>query len=223
MDNNGKFLSSTYCDKTITSIIEEAINGKFQLTFIDRDTGAERILSRGDLSAIRDKGFSKKAEVEIEPPASRLIGGNSDWSMPRREIISYGRRQNVGFSDLRASGSTFELLKKIFGGGDKGLVIDNLEFHIDSLTPQQVQERKLKIQAQSLEQRAESIKQRGFDIYKELGKKYPRMQFTKEDVAQFIRREEKSIYESLNQEVPPVASYLKHTRKPQKIAERSTS
>jgi hypothetical protein len=49
VSNNGKFLSSLYRDETLTLIIEEAINGKFQLMFIDRNKGVECVLSRGDL------------------------------------------------------------------------------------------------------------------------------------------------------------------------------
>ncbi|MBA3661028.1 MAG: hypothetical protein H0W64_04850 [Gammaproteobacteria bacterium] len=121
MSNDAKFLSSLYRDETITSIIEEAINGKFQLTFIDRDKDIERVLSRGDLSAIRDKGFSKKAEVEIEAPSSRLIAGN-DWLVARREIVSFGRRQNVGYSDLRADEKNLSLIEQSVGCENKHLM-----------------------------------------------------------------------------------------------------
>ena len=75
----------------------------------------------------------------------------------------------------------------------------------------------------SLEQRADAIKQRGFKIYAELKNRYPKVKFTKEDVAQFIQCEEKPICESLKKDVPELASYTKHTRKPVKSAERSTS
>lgn len=121
MSNNGKFLSSLYRNETLTLIIEEAINRKFELTFIDRDKNIERVLSKGDLSAFRDKGFSKKAEVEIEAPSSRLIAGN-DWLLARREIVSFGCRQMVGYSDLRADEKNLSLIEQSIGGADKHLM-----------------------------------------------------------------------------------------------------
>lgn len=216
MNQVGRFLSSLYRDETITAIIEEAINGSYQITFIVRDTGQERVLSRGDLSAIRDKGFDKKAEIEIEAPSSQMIGHV-------RQTVSFGRRQDVGYCNLRANEVTLEQIKKQFGHGDKGLKIDSLEFHIAALTPKEIEDRKQEITLYSLEQRAELIKQRGFRIYAELKKKYPKVIFNKEDVAEFIRQEEKPIYEALKKDVPPVISYIKHARKPAKSAERSTS
>jgi hypothetical protein len=121
VSNNGKFLSSLYRNETLTLIIEEAINRKFELTFIDRDKDIERVLSRSDLSAIRDKGFSKKAEVEIEAPSSRLIAGN-DWLLARREIVSFGCRQMVGYSDLRADEKNLSLIEQSIGSADKHLI-----------------------------------------------------------------------------------------------------
>lgn len=222
MNYNGKFLSSTYRNETITAIVEEAINGKFQITFIVDGTGEDRILSKSNLAAIRDKGFDKKsAEIETEAASSRLIGGG--WAGQVRQTESFGRSQNVGYANLRVSEAVLEQIKKVFGNGDKGMLIDNLEFHIAPLTLEEIEERKLEIKTQSLEQRAEVIKQRGFRIYAELKKKYPKVKFTKEDVAQFVQSEEKPICESLKKDVPELASYTKHIRKPAKSAERSTS
>jgi hypothetical protein len=219
VSDNGKFLNSIYRDETITSIIEEAINGKFELTFIERCTGQEQKLLKKDLAAIRGIGVGRKVEIETEAPASRLVGGG--WAGQRREILSFGRRQKVGYADLRVNEIFLEQIRRVFGNADKGIVIDSLAFHIAPLASKEIEERKLEIKTQSLEQRAELIKKRGFEIYEELKKKYPKLKFTKEAVAQFIQSEEKTIYESLNQEVPPIASYLKHTRKLAKSAERS--
>lgn len=222
MSNNGKFLSSIYCDETITAIIEEAINGKFQITFIVDGTDEDRTLSKSNLAAIREKGLNKKsAEIETEAPSSRLIGGGLTGQV--RQTLSFGRRQNVGYINLQVSETMLEQIKKMFGNGDKGVLIGNLEFHVTPLTLKEIEERKHEIQTQSLEQRAGVIKQRGFKIYSELRKKYPKVKFSKQEVAQFIQSEEKSIYESLKEDVPPIASYLKHTRKLAKSAERSTS
>ncbi len=222
MNQVGKFLSSLYRDETITAIIEEAINGKYQLTFIVDGTEEDRVLSRSNLSAIRDKGLNKKsAEIEVEAPSSRMMGDG--WGGQVRQTLSFGRRQYVGYTNVRASETVLEEIKKIFGNGDKGMLIDNLEFHITPLILKEIEERKFEIKTQSLEQRAEAIMHRGFKIYAELKKKYPKVKFTKEDVARFIQCEEKPIYESLKKEVPELASYTKHTRKPVKSAERSTS
>jgi len=218
MNQIGKFLNSLYRDETITAIIEEAINGRYQISFVVRnsDSGEERMLSKGDLSAIRDVGFDKKAEIEIQAPSSRMIGHV-------RQTVSFGQRQDVGYCNLRVNEATLAQIKNQFGNGDKGIKIDSLEFHIAPLTPKEIEERKQEIMLYSLEQRADAIKQRGFKIYAELKKKYPKVKFNKEDVAEFIRQEEKPIYEALKKDVPPVISYVKHARKLAKSAERSTS
>jgi len=145
------------------------------------------------------------------------------WGGQVRQTLSFGRRQNVGHINLRVSEVVLEQIKKMFENGDNRMLIDNLEFHITPLTFQEIAERKLEIKTRSLEQRAEAIMRRGFKIYAELKKKYPKVTFKKEGVAQFIQCEEKPIYESLKKGVPELASYIKHTRKPSKSAERSTS
>lgn len=215
--SNYRFLSSVYSDATITAIIEEAINLGYKLTFIDHGTAQEVILTKSNLAAIRAQGLrGLKAEVIIVPPrvVTRYAG---EWIGNVTRTEDFGCWQNVDYSDLRADSATFDQIRKKFGDGDKG---QNEAICIAFLSSKQVDDRKKQISSMSLETRSESIIERGFEVYSELAEKY-RAKFNKEVIAELIRREEKPIYETLGLELPPVASYLKHTRKPSKKAERS--
>jgi len=118
VNNKGKFLNSIYRDETITLILEEAINGDFELTFIDRDTGYERKLLKKDFVIIRHKGASSNAEIETVAASSRLIAG-SDWIPTRRETINFARSQPVGYGDLRGDEINLKKITITVGPADK--------------------------------------------------------------------------------------------------------
>lgn len=205
----GNFLNRLYRDETITLILEEAINGRYQITFIiDGRPEQERTLSKSDLSAIRKAGFDEKpAIIEIEPLSSM-------WKNGRITIASVGKKQSVCYRDLRVGDNTLEQITKQFGHGDKELKTDSNEFHIAPLTSKEIEDRTQEIiRLHSLEKRDKAIMERGFEIYAELRKRYPEVvTFRKEAIAQFIQREEKLIYQSLEKDLPSVSSYVKHTK-----------
>lgn len=213
MSNNEKFLSSIYPDKTISLIIEEAINGVFQLMIIDLYTGTNRILNRQELAAIYGRSGQISTEIELEPPSSTFIPPGFGFPS-RKKIQGFGRRQNVRYADLRASDSEVKKIIDKFGCENEGITIGHLTFSITPLSPAQKKDRMCEIQNYpSLERRAAFIKKRGNAIYEELWKKYPNVIFKKEEVASFLLQEESPLYASLEMAVPVLKSYVKHTRK----------
>ncbi len=207
MSNNGKFLSSMYRDEIITLIIEEAINGQFQLTFIDRDTGIEQILSRGDLSAIRRNGPDKNVEIQVERATFKYVRG-SEWLPPRQYIDNFARNQNVGYSDLWANESNLKLIAVLFGVGDKFKKQITQGYQIRAIDKDERQ-KLIKEKKGSVEARGEFITSRAREVYEELYEKYPRSKFIRDDVAAMICDEEKDIYERLGLDAPIAGTYLK--------------
>ncbi len=202
MVERSECLSSVYSNKTISAVIDEAINLNYKLIFIDMQ-GNDRELTRGHLATIKAAGADNKAVIYTPNPAGKSF---------------YSVRHVLGYSELRAHKLVFDQIRKDFGEGDKD---QNSTVCIVPLGPKEKEDRKQQIgKATSFAKRSEEIEQRGYAVYAELEKTY-RAKFNKEVIAEFIQQEEKPLYEAFGKDLPHVKSYLKHIRTPTKKAEYS--
>lgn len=111
MNRIGKFLNSIYRDETITSIVEEAMNGSYQLHIIDNRTGTTYPLKVGQLALIRKK-HPKEASIQLQEPIMEQIGSY-------QRIARFHYDQCVSYIDLRIDEKNLSLIEVIFGNSDK--------------------------------------------------------------------------------------------------------
>ena len=108
MSQSIRFLINYFTDVQIPLIIEEAINQKYKLSVIDKGNSQERLLKPGELADILSKGSKGKVEITLEQPHSQEVGHFN-------QTVSFGRRQFISYSDLRAEQNVFDQIKLDLG------------------------------------------------------------------------------------------------------------
>jgi hypothetical protein len=200
----GKILSNIYSIETVASIIGIAIERGWPIYFLNRKTQLRQRLTDSQLLTIR-----KDRDVHI----------------PLEEGRGFLPFQIVHPIDVFVDEMVLTLIMKEFGSGDKGMVVQGLNFQIAPLTAKEIENRKADIMQKSMEKRGVLINQRAQHIYDELHVRYPGITVGREIVAELIMQEEKPIYDSLQQEMPDKKTYIKPIKAKKRVRkpERSIS
>lgn len=98
------FLSNIYSDKTIVSILESAINRRFEIHFLNRLTGVPQSLTTVQLAGIKKFGG---VNILLETGQTYQIGLEMDQNRK-------GTYQEIYFADLIVGEKTLAQIKKEF-------------------------------------------------------------------------------------------------------------
>jgi hypothetical protein len=198
--NSGlKLLSNYYQIDTIIVMIGIAIERRWSIYFRNQKSQQYQCLTVDQLLVVR-KDRNIHIPLEATPTYRTPLGG----------VIGGGMavHQRVDLGDLFVDESTYALIQEIFGSSDLG-VVKNSEYKIAPLTPKEIEDRRVEIMEQAMGRREDAINRRAQKIFLELQKRYPRVSFIRDDVAGFIMQEEKTIYDSLQKEMPDVKTYIR--------------
>lgn len=105
------YLNAIYTETTINSILDAAINGKFEIHFLNQLIGTPQPLTRVQLMGI--KKF-RGVNILLETGQTYQIGLEMNQNIK-------GSYQEIYFIDLIVDNVTLDKIKNEFGNGDKNL------------------------------------------------------------------------------------------------------